>query len=234
MPINQPKILFVEDEPSLALIVQENLEQNGYEVHHCHDGEHALQVFFDINPDLVLLDVMMPKLNGYKVAATIRNTDRQTPILFLTAKIKSSDLVQGFEVGGNDYIRKPFAMEELLIRLKALLSRDGLVDTPAESEQIIFELGSYQFDSKRLVISTSTGGYKKLTFRESELLKLFCENPNRILTKKSILLRVWGNDSYFNSRSMDVFISKLRKYLKGEPSVQLINLRGVGYKLVTD
>ena len=180
---------------------------------------------------MIILDVMMPKVNGFDVAKTIRNTDRTTPILFLTAKIKSSDVVKGFESGGNDYLRKPFAMEELLIRMHALLSRERLADEPSQSEQVLFEIGQSLFDSLQLTL-TSNSVQHKMTAREAELLKLFCQNPNKLLSKSSILLNVWGDDSFFNSRSMDVFISRLRKYLDHEPSANLINLRGVGYKLV--
>ncbi|OJJ23940.1 hypothetical protein BKI52_06205 [marine bacterium AO1-C] len=228
------KILFVEDEMALAMLVKDNLEQNGYEVRHCENGEMALKSFGDWTPDLILLDVMMPKINGFEVAKVIRNKDREVPILFLTAKIKASDVVQGFKSGGNDYLRKPFAMDELLIRMQALLSIDRLVDAPESDTKHVFELGKYQFDSKRLTIQQNNGEIKKLTLREAELLKLLCQNKNKILTKTSILMHVWGDDSFFNSRSMDVFISRLRKYLKDDPSIHLINKRGVGYKLVTD
>lgn len=228
----KPNILLVEDEASLGMLIQENLEQEGYQVSHAQDGEEALKRFFEARVDLVILDVMMPKKNGFDVAKTIRNTDRQTPILFLTAKIKSDDVVKGFEAGGNDYLRKPFAFQELLVRIKALLSKERLVDTAISNEQSVFELGGYTFDSQRLLLFDATGEGKKLTMREAELLKLLCENQNRVVPKTSILLRVWGDDSFFNSRSMDVFISRLRKYLEKEESVSLVNLRGVGYKLV--
>ena len=228
------KILLVEDELTLAMLVQENLERKGYEVCYAQNGDLALKQFFAIQPDLVILDVMMPKANGFQVAKTIRNTDRRTPIIFLTAKIKPSDVVQGFEAGGNDYLRKPFAMEELLIRMRALLNTERLAEIPSTSEQVVFELGQYSFNTKRLTLTATDASVRKLTTREAELLKLLCENRNRLLTKSSILLKVWGDDSFFNSRSMDVFISKLRKYLADDPTLSIINLRGVGYKLVTD
>ncbi len=232
MSINR-KILLVEDELSLAFLVKENLEHAQYDVRLCNNGEEALKSFFSFQPDLVLLDVMMPKINGFEVAKTIRNTNRSTPILFLTAKIKSSDVVKGFESGGNDYLRKPFAMDELLIRIQVLLNKERLADEPTKSDQSHFELGNCTFDYHQFIIHKPTG-HQSLTAREAELLKLFCENPNKLLSKSSILLNVWGDDSFFNSRSMDVFISKLRKYLADEPKVNLINMRGVGYKLVTD
>jgi len=214
------------------MLIQENLEQEDFEVYFVHDGEEALKRFYEGDIDLVILDVMMPKMNGLDVAKTIRNTDRLTPILFLTAKIKSEDVVKGFESGGNDYVRKPFAFKELLVRIKALLSNERLVPESVSNENTIFELGCYSFDSRQQLLYDEEGDKKKLTMRESELLKLLCDNQNRVVSKTSILLKIWGEDSFFNSRSMDVFISRLRKYLVKEDGVNLVNLRGVGYKLV--
>ncbi|MEM6343216.1 MAG: response regulator transcription factor [Bacteroidota bacterium] len=228
------KILLVEDELALARLIQDNLIEEGFLVEHSPNGEAALKRFFDWEPDLVILDVMMPRKNGFKVATTIRDTDRKTPIIFLTAKIKATDVVKGFQAGGNDYIRKPFAMAELLVRIQALLQQDRLLDQPALTEETRFELGRFTFDSKRMRLVDKAGKLQKLTTREAELLQLLCQNRNHLVTKSSILLKVWGDDSFFNSRSLDVFISRLRKYLKAEPSVNLVNLRGVGYKLVTD
>lgn len=227
-------ILFVEDEMALAMLVKENLEEQGYSVWHCENGNLALKYYFDLKPDLVLLDVMMPKLNGYEVAKTIRNTDRQTPILFLTAKIKSTDVVKGFESGGNDYIRKPFGMDELLIRIQALLTNERLLRETADDQETNFQLGQMVFDSKQMLLKSSDAVHRNLTSREAELLKLLCIHKNKVVTKTNILLQVWGDDSFFNSRSMDVFISRLRKYLKDEPNVKLVNIRGIGYKLVVD
>ena len=226
------KILLVEDEASLGMLIQENFEREGYEVYHVQDGEQALKSFFEKEVDLIILDIMMPKRNGFDVAKTIRNTDRHTPILFLTAKIKSTDVVKGFESGGNDYLRKPFAFEELLVRAKALLSKERLIDSLSSNEATLFELGSYTFDSRQSLLFHGKGKKKKLTLREAELLKLLCENQNQVVSKTSILLKVWGDDSFFNSRSMDVFMSRLRKHLEKEERVNLVNLRGVGYKLV--
>jgi DNA-binding response OmpR family regulator len=228
------KILLIEDEVTLATLVQENLERNGYEVVYAQNGALGLKQFFASEPDLVILDVMMPKANGFQVAKTIRNTDRKTPIIFLTAKIKPADVVQGFEAGGNDYLRKPFAMEELLVRMRALLNTERLAEIPSTTEQVIFKLGHYSFNAKRCTLLAADASVRKLTTREAELLKLLCENRNQLLTKSSILLKVWGDDSFYNSRSMDVFISRLRKYLVEDPTLSIINLRGVGYKLVTD
>ena len=225
------KILLVEDEPSLALLVKENLEANAYEVFHAKNGDEALERFFFVKPHLVLLDVMMPKLNGFKVAQTIRNTDRTTPILFITAKVQTKDLIKGFESGGNDYIRKPFSIEELLIRIKVMLNDNRLLERPKESGKEQFEIGKYTFNSKKRWLFFD-GQITQLTSREAELLKMFCENENQLLSKKSILNNLWGDDGFFNSRSLDVFISRLRKYLKNDPSLAIVNLRGKGYKFL--
>ncbi len=230
----QINVLLVEDELSLAMLIKENLESKGYEVCHAENGDLALKSFFQEKPDLVILDIMMPKVNGFNVAKTIRNTDRKTPVLFLTAKVQVKDVVKGFESGGNDYIRKPFSMDELLVRMKVLLGNDRLIDVAEESDQVFFELGAYLFDSRKFILKTGNKIIAKLTSRESELLKLLCQNENQILTKKSILLKVWDDDSFFNSRSLDVFISRLRKHFKEEPKVNIINIRGVGYKLLVD
>jgi len=229
--VTASKILLVEDELSLAMVIQDNLRSKGYDVIHASNGDEGLKQFFAQSPDLVILDVMMPKINGFRVAQTIRNTDRLTPILFLTAKVQVKDLVKGFESGGNDYIRKPFGIEELLIRMKVLLSGTNLLEHFDENEEINFDLGMFNFDSRRMELNCS-GIKKKLTTREADLLKLLCQNESQILTKESILLKIWGDDSFFNSRSLDVFISKLRKHLQQDPAINIVNIRGVGYKLL--
>lgn len=221
----------MEDGLSLAMLIRDNLVSAGYQVSHAKDGNEALENFFQETPDIVILDVMMPRVNGFEVAKTIRNTDRNTPILFLTAKVQVKDVVKGFESGGNDYLRKPFSIEELLIRLKVLLNQSRLLDHAKEVKETWFELGEYSFDSKKLELY-HLGVSQKLTFMEAALLQLFCENQDHLLTKKSILLKIWQDDSFFNSRSLDVFISRLRKYLKQDNSISIINIRGVGYKLM--
>lgn len=225
------KILYVEDEMALAMLVKENLESHGYEVYHAKNGEEALERFFFVKPHIVLLDVMMPKSNGYHVAKNIRAADRKTPILFISAKVQTKDVIEGFEAGGNDYIRKPFSIEELLIRIKAMLSINRVLDVLKPSEKEIFNLGKFEFDSKKMILFFQ-GQKQKLTSKESELLLMFCENENRLLHKKTILNKIWGDDSFFNSRSLDVFVSKLRKHLKKDPSVEIINIRGQGYKFL--
>lgn len=221
----------VEDELSLAMVVSDNLQSAGYRVTHARNGEEGLRTFFIMQPDLVILDVMMPKADGYSVAQSIRETDKHTPILFLTAKVQTKDVVRGFESGGNDYIRKPFSIEELLIRIKVMLNENRLLEKAKPKVNDIFQLGDYEFDSRKLELFFS-GTRKRLTYRESDLLKLFCQNQDETLNKKTLLLKVWQDDSFINSRSLDVFISRLRKYLKQDPRVQIINIRGVGYKLM--
>lgn len=225
------KVLLVEDEPSLALVVKDGLQQNQYEVKLATDGDEALKMFHSFEPHIVILDVMIPKLNGFNVSKTIRNLDRKTPIIFLSAKVQSKDVIRGFESGGNDYLRKPFSMEELLIRMKVLLSTSGLLDEVGEPQATFFQFGDFQFDCKRLELKFNETT-KKLTSKEADLLQLFCENKNQLLTKKAILHAIWGDDSFFNSRTMDVFISRLRKYLSYDPDIAIINVRGVGYKLL--
>lgn len=231
MPRNNPTILLVEDEASLAMLVKDNLLAQGYEVYHAENGDQALERFYFVKPDIVLLDVMMPKLNGYKVAETIRNTDKETPILFITAKVQTKDVIKGFESGGNDYIRKPFSIEELLVRIKVMLSDKRLLEKQKVSEIEQFQIGEYTFNSKKRLLFFK-GEMKKLTGRETELLKLFCSNENQLLSKKSLLQNLWGDDSFFNSRSLDVFVSRLRKYLKEDPSLAIVNVRGQGYKFL--
>ena len=225
----KPHLLFAEDEPTLAYLIQTSLMEEGFKVTYVKDGSEALKCFYDIVPDLVILDVMMPKLNGFKVAKAIRTTHRKVPIVFLTAKVQSEDVVKGFESGANDYIRKPFAMEELLIRIQALLLKEGVLSKPNDVSRS-FPIGAYFFDSKKQELFYRDQR-RKLTSKESELLKLLCENSNRLLPKSNILLKIWKDDSFFHSRSMDVFISRLRKYLKEDPEVILMNIRGEGYKL---
>ena len=229
--MSSKKILLVEDELSLAMVVSDNLQAAGYRVTHARNGEDGLKTFFIMEPDLVILDVMMPKADGYSVAQSIRETDRHTPILFLTAKVQTKDVIKGFESGGNDYIRKPFSIEELLVRIKVMLNENRLLEQKKPKAADTFELGDYHFDSRKFELFYA-GSSKKLTSRESDLLKLFCQNIDETLNKKTLLLKVWQDDSFINSRSLDVFVSRLRKYLRQDPRVQIINIRGVGYKLM--
>ncbi|WP_419700521.1 response regulator transcription factor [Mucilaginibacter sp. NFX135] len=224
------RLLLAEDELALAHIVRESLEENGFEVILCANGEQALQKYKNDNPDILVLDIMMPKMDGFEVAHRVRETDKITPIIFLTARSQPKDVVAGFESGANDYLKKPFAVEELVIRIKVLLSDNRLLRTskpPGESHQI----GSITFNPLKNTVQQGVNQWT-LTSRESEILRLLCKNQQQILSRKNLLETIWGDDSFFNARSLDVFISKLRTHLKADPNVQIITVRGHGYKLV--
>ena len=221
----------MEDEPSLAMILVDSMEAEGFQVWHCSSVSEGLKCYFEVNPDLLVLDVMLAKSSGFEMAKTIRNTDKLTPILFLTAKSKVKDVITGFQVGGNDYLKKPFSIEELIVRIRVLLSDTRLLNLSEPAKNHIFQIGLFSFDSNQQILYDEEE-IIQLTGREAALLKLFCEHLNHLLSKQSILLKIWGDDSFFNSRSMDVFISKLRKHLKKDPTLKIINIRGAGYKLV--
>lgn len=219
------KILLAEDEPSLGQIIKESLETRNFEVLLCADGEIAYETYKSQQPLLLVLDVMMPKKDGFTLAKEIRSEDPEIPIIFLTAKSQTEDVVEGFNLGGNDYLKKPFSMEELIVRINALLKRT--TNNIAENIQ----LGNYTFNLKKqtLLIKDST---KNLTHREANLLYYLIKNKNQVLDRSFILKKLWGDDDFFNARSMDVFITKLRKKLKEDASIQIINVRGFGYKLI--
>lgn len=222
------KILLIEDEVLLGKIVKESLEVRGFHMFHATDGNEGLRRYQELKPDLIVLDIMMPHLDGITLAKEIRKTDRQTPIIFLTAKSQTMDVVKGFESGGNDYLKKPFSMDELIVRIKELLNRNVLPDA---GQSQIFTIGNFTFDYEKQSLKTGDQTYL-LSHREAEILMRLCLHPNKVLERKGVLLDLWGDDSFFNARSMDVFISKLRRYLKDDPAVQIINIRGVGYKLI--
>lgn len=219
------KILLAEDDPNLGFVIKDNLSIKGYEVTLCVNGEDAFTVFEKQLFDVCILDVMMPKKDGFTVAQQIRKINPQIPILFVTAKSMLEDKITGFESGGDDYIVKPFSMEELVLRIEVFLRRSNT--QPIEQH---YSLGTYTFDCRNYTLYHSAGE-KSLTQKEAEVLKLLCENRNLVLKREEILKKVWGSDDYFMGRSMDVFISKLRKYLKDDPSIQIINYHGVGFKL---
>ncbi len=229
MSTSNPKILLAEDEESLGMIIQESLESRDFDVTLCRDGMEAKQVFLNQTPDLLVLDVMMPKLDGFTLVKEIRNLDQFVPIIFLTAKSRTEDVVEGFGYGANDYLKKPFSMEELIVRIRALLDRKGNPGEVVDSASI----GTYTFDRKaQLLRHPGLGEPCQLTHRETELLSALLQNKNDLTDRKIILESLWGNDDFFNARSMDVFISKLRKKLALDPSIQILNVRGYGYKLV--
>lgn len=220
------KIVLAEDEPSLGQIVKESLETRDFEVFHAENGEVALELYQKEQPDILVLDVMMPKKDGFTLAKEIRQQDAQIPIIFLTAKSQTKDVLEGFEHGGNDYLKKPFSMEELIVRVYSLLNRVAL---KTYNKQII--IGGYVFNHQKQILQ-----YKLteivLTHRESELLFHLYQKKNEILDRSFILKKLWGNDDFFNARSMDVFISKLRKKLNKDKNIQIVNIRGYGYKLM--
>ncbi|GAB3500956.1 response regulator transcription factor [Spirosoma knui] len=229
-----PKILLVEDDPNLGQLVQEYLTMKGYDTDRATDGNQGLQQFM-VNPyDLCIFDVMMPKKDGFTLAKEVRMAGRDVPIIFLTAKSMQEDTIQGFKVGADDYITKPFSMEELLLRIQAILRR--YQRTNDASEPTTYQIGSFAFDypHQLLVHQNDTGESQsqKLTSKESELLKLLAQNLNQPVSRSFALKMVWGDDSYFNARSMDVYVTKLRKYLKPDETVQLVNVHGEGFKLI--
>ena len=222
----QLRVLLAEDEASLGSILKETLEDRGMTVTHCLDGESALQLFHSEVPDILVLDVMMPKIDGFTVASEIRKTNREVPILFLTAKTQTKDVVAGFKLGGNDYLKKPFSLEELIVRILALGMK-----LEEETDKKLISIGNYSFNHIKQQLNL--GDYSiTLTHRESELLYFLCVNRNAILKRDYILKKLWGESDFFTARSMDVYISKLRKKLKEDPSVEIINVRGIGYKLI--
>lgn len=226
-----PKILLVEDEPSLRMLLHDNLEQEGYEVHTVADGLAGLDAWSEQQPDLIILDVMLPGRDGFSVARALRKQDTTTPILFLTAKSRPRDVVQGFEAGGNDYLKKPFGLEELLVRVKVLLTDRRLLPLKADDQSII-QLGETVFDARRRQLTFTASPPVQLTIRESELLQLLIQRQGEVVPKTYLLERIWGDDGFLNSRSLDVFISRLRKYLKPASDLEIANQRGVGYMLV--
>ena len=222
------KILLVEDDKTLNFIVRDNLEEAGYIVTSAEDGEVAFKKFQDEEFDLCLLDVMMPKLDGFSLAKKIREKNEAIPILFLTAKALNEDKINGFSIGGDDYITKPFSMEELLMRIRVFLKR-SMPTNENESELTNCRVGHFDFYFDNLTLQN--GDEKRtLTYKEAELLRYFCENPNTVLSRSDILKNVWGSDDYYLGRSLDVFISRLRKYLGNDDNIKIINLHGIGFR----
>jgi len=225
------KILLVEDDPNLGLLLQDYLQLKAkFEVRLCTDGEQGLKAFVNESFDLCILDVMMPKKDGFTLGKEIRKINQDIPIIFATAKTMIEDKTEAFGLGGDDYITKPFRIEELLLRINALLKRTAKEKSTSQNETAEFHIGNYQFDYHAQTISINQQ-QQKLSTKEAELLRLLCLKQNEVLTREEALLAIWHDDNYFNGRSMDVFLSKLRKYLKGDPNVEIINVHGRGYKL---
>jgi len=223
------RVLLAEDDRNLGNILKSYLEAKGFETTLCINGEEAFNAYKKEDFDFCIVDVMMPVKDGFTLAKEIRSMDKKIPILFLTAKSLPEDKLRGFEVGGDDYLTKPFSMEELLARMKAITRR---TDQSGKGENNKFyTIGLYLFDFNRQILSFK-GKEHKLTSKESDLLHLLCENKNDVLDRSYALNKIWFDDSYFNARSMDVYIAKLRKYLKNDPDVELLNVHGVGFKLI--
>jgi DNA-binding response OmpR family regulator len=227
--MSKTKIFYVEDELFLGKIVKESLESRGFEVVMETDGGKALPVFQKNKPDVCVLDIMLPNKDGFTIADEIRDTDEEVPIIFLTAKTQTEDVVKGFSLGANDYIRKPFSVEELIVRIQNVLKikKDGFEKITADSVVV----GKFSFHINRQLLTDGKED-RKLSFRESALLKLLYENRDKIIDRKDILNLLWGNDSFFNSRNLDVYITKLRSYLKEDPSLEIITIKGIGYRFV--
>ena len=224
--MRKTKITFAEDDLTLGTVVKDNLETLGYEVKLCRTGEEAFLSFKNDDPDLLLLDVMMPIRDGFSLAKEIRSLDKSIPIIFLTSKSRTKDVVEGFEMGGNDYIRKPFGMEELVVRMKSLLKKGERKKTID-----IVSIGQLKFDYERQVLTHGLEIWE-LSHKETELLHLLSENRGQILDRNTTLRSIWGDDDFFNARSMDVYVSKLRKRLSADPEVKIVNIRAQGFKLI--
>jgi DNA-binding response OmpR family regulator len=222
-------VLLIEDEPVLAEIVVESLRSRGFSVVHAVTLAEGLKSYYNDRPAIIVLDVMLPDGSGFELARQIRNIDIELPIIFLTSKSLPQDVVDGFESGGNDYLKKPFSLEELIVRIKALLSKSGLITKDPDVNTIV--LGQFIFKYPQGVLQM-IGDERALTTREAEILHMLILNKNRVLTRNELLNSLWGNNDYFSGRSLDVFIAKLRRYLKADPSVSILNIRGQGYKLI--
>lgn len=220
------KILYVEDEPALGKIVKESLQSRNYHVAMAEDGLAGLRLFLQEKVDICVLDIMLPKMDGYTLAAEIRKTAPYMPIIFLTAKSQIEDVVKGFQTGGNDYLKKPFSLEELIVRIENLIALTKGQKTENKQEMAF---GHYVFNPSKFELRNGNGDVKRLSYKEAGILMLLLENASQTIERKEILLKLWGDDSFFNSRNLDVYITKLRDYLKSDPQVQIITIKGIGY-----
>lgn len=225
-------VLLAEDEETLALIIKDTLEGQGFAIRLAKDGEEGIKKFAEQKPDVVVADVMMPRMDGFEMVRRIRRKDQQTPVLFLTARSAMNDVVEGFELGGNDYLKKPFGMQELIVRIKALLGRASHYSAPEKQVSATeFEIGRYRFNAITQCLSY-LGSKTELSHRESEILRRLCENRNEVTAMQDILIELWGDDTFFNQRSLHVFITKLRHKLARDERIRIVNVRGIGYKLI--
>jgi len=224
------QILLVEDDTNLAFVVKDNLLDNGYEVVHVTDGEAAINSFKERPFDMVLLDIMLPKQDGFSVAEEIRHADKSTPIIFLTAKDFKEDRIRGFKIGADDYVTKPFVLEELMLRIEAVLRRTAEPENDTEDS---YQFGKFEFEPSSLTLK-SGGEQVQMTKKEAALLTELVKNMDKVVERSQLLKKVWGKDGYFVGRSMDVYMTKIRKYLKEDPSIEITNIHGVGFKLTTN
>ncbi len=227
------KILYVEDEHFLGKIVKESLETRGYHVYMVHDGSHAVAKYRQMSPDICVLDVMLPHKDGYQIGTEIRALNASIPIIYLTAKDQTKDVVKGFKSGGNDYLKKPFSMEELIVRIENLLSMVQPVSDKKIAPAKKIKIGSFVFHPSRLELIHGNQ-VRKLSHRENQLLMTLYQNRGGTIDRKMILKAIWGDDHFFNSRNLDVYITKLRDYLKADEQVEIITLKGVGYLFVIE
>lgn len=226
--MKKTKVFYVEDETFLAKIVSETLESRGYDVVLEEDGGKATERFTEVKPDVCVLDIMLPNKDGFAIADEIRERDTEVPIIFLSAKSQTADVLNGFKLGASDYIRKPFSIEELIVRIENVLRHKTAAETEEQEE---VKIGAYTFNIRRQTLH-HPAEQRKLSYRESELLKLLYENRDKIVERSEILTLLWGSDSFFNSRTLDVYITKLRGYLKHDPSIEIITIKGIGYRFV--
>jgi len=222
-------ILLAEDDEHLRFVIQDNLEMQGFRVSSAPDGEQALALFRQVRPDLCILDVMMPKMDGFTLASEIRKTNANTPIIFLTAKGLKEDRLQGFRLGGDDYITKPFSIEELIFRVEVFLRRP-VVDR-AEGKEPVFKTRFIEFHPAQLKIITPSDTIS-LTYKESELLEIFFSHQGQVMKREDILMKIWGSDDYYKGRSLDVFVSKIRKHLSVDPAIEIQTVHGIGFKFI--
>ena len=223
------KILLCEDDENLGMLLREYLQAKGFVAELCADGEAGFKAFLKTKFDICVLDVMMPKKDGFTLAQEIRSANTDVPIIFLTAKTLKEDILEGFKLGADDYITKPFSMEELVFRIEAILRR---TKGKKSRESTVYRLGQFTFDTQKQLLQIGEK-QTKLTTKENELLALLCSHSNEILQRDFALKTIWIDDNYFNARSMDVYITKLRKHLKDDPQIEIINIHGKGYKLIT-
>ena len=225
-------ILLVEDEKDLSLIIRNTLTGEGFNVRTASDGEEGLRMFYAEKPEVLVADVMMPKMDGFTMVRQIRQTDSQTPVLFLTARSAIDDVVEGFELGANDYLKKPFGMRELMVRIRALAGRmhSAKVHDEVQAE---YQIGDYRFYPQQLKLGR-LGVSTELSPREATILKMLCDSKGEVLNMRPLLLELWGDDSFFNSRSLQVFISRLRRKLEADPRIRIVNVRGEGYRMIVD